>query len=1085
MLNIITCDFETFWNSKDYTLSKMGPIEYIRDQRFAPQLLGVAVNRGPAKIFSGVDEIRYALQKLELDKPDKIVVGHNLNGFDALIMSEYFGVHPALMMDTMVMARWCGVARMQNESHAKLTDWLGNGHKRAGTVISDGKAWPDQFTKAEQEDFKRYCCEDVEQCRDNFYSMLQYFKGKPDQFTELLTFATMTAKMATEPKLVIDRGILESYIDRLDAEAEASRKELSELFHFASTDDMLKAVRSSGKFCEMLRALGMEPPMKPSEKKTATLKAKLEFERETAVMKGEDTTELDEQIADLVDHPVMSPALSKNDLEFTALRDHPDPRIALLVDTRLEHNSSIQRSRAVSLLKFADGVTPVPVMLNALKAHTGRYSAGVSEGKSDGLQFQNLSKRDASKLDLRRAIHVPEGYAFVACDSSQIEARILAYAANETELVEQFRQKRDPYSELAEKIFGVPWQDIKSGAKSGDKKMKMYRNVGKTGILSCFAGDTEVLTDTGWKPIVMVSETDKLWDGESWVRHNGLICNGKKNTIELAGVRVTPDHLIFDGFSWKTVAALQNEPRYLKSAMFLAVEQSLIALWNNESVSGVSCTNVNVANAEHYIGTMDTLFPEENVQPLARIAAYVTEQICGALHENTLTLKSDSDSGISQSSVVNEDCSLAEQTRTVESICHLFNATVVQNLSGHCKQILEQAGLHGVTCVRRNSRTLQDMDQTMSAAQSLFLTPDCESVTSNESMYADNGVKILRTPLTRAMEEEVLSFVSRMLGISYYTYPRLKAGMTLLSSSTVSTTMETTKEETYAWLHGLSNAVTDVLFHLYKQKTTNSEKNCSNSELQMEEVYDIRNAGPNHRFVVRSKVGWLWCHNCGYGVGHTKYSNTLLRQGIRLHEDLDRHHELARYAHGIYRLAHPNIVAFWMQCQQVIEHMFSLKDTADMFSFGGPDGKLFKYGWVWMPSASGDLRVPSILLPNGYAIRYPGLDWQRNEKGKTEWTYEKPLGKNIVKSRIYGSQVVENICQSLAFFMLAWQGANMYRAGIPIVDNIHDSFGAVVPAADADATLAKMEHHMSCVPTWLPGFPVACEGEIGTDFTIA
>lgn len=708
MLNIITCDFETFWSSKEFTLTKMGPIEYIRDPRFVPQLLGVAINRGPAKIFSGEAEIRYALNKLELDKPDKIVVGHNLNGFDALILSEYFGVRPALMMDTMVMARWCGIARMQNESHAKLTDWLGNGHKRAGTVISDGKKWPDQFTKAEQEDFKRYCCEDVEQCRDNFYSMLQYFKGKPDQFTELLTFATMTAKMATEPKLVIDRGILEAYIDRLDAEAEASRKELSELFHFASTEDMLKAVRSSGKFCEMLRALGMEPPMKPSERKTATLKAKLEFERETAVMKGEDTTELGEQIADLVDHPVMSPALSKNDLEFTALRDHPDPRIALLVDTRLEHNSSIQRSRAVSLLKFADGVTPVPVMLNALKAHTGRYSAGVSEGKSDGLQFQNLSKRDASKLDLRRAIHVPEGYAFVACDSSQIEARILAYAANETELVEQFRQKRDPYSELAEKIFGVPWQDIKAGAKSGDKKMKLYRNVGKTSILSA-----------------------------------------------------------------------------------------------------------------------------------------------------------------------------------------------------------------------------------------------------------------------------------------------------------------------------------------------------------------------------------------GYGVGATKFSNTLLRSGSKLSEDLDRHFELAKEAHTIYRLAHPNIVAFWMQCQQVIEHMYSLRESVGMFSFGGPDGKLFKYGWVWMPSASGDLRVPSILLPNGYAIRYPGLAWQRNEKGKMEWTYEKPLGKNIVKSRIYGSQVVENICQSLAFFMLAWQGANMYRAGIPIVDNIHDSFGAVVPAADADATLAKMEHHMSCVPTWLPGFPVACEGEIGTDFTIA
>ena len=221
-------------------------------------------------------------------------------------------------------------------------------------------------------------------------------------------------------------------------------------------------------------------------------------------------------------------------------------------------------------------------------------------------------------------------------------------------------------------------------------------------------------------------------------------------------------------------------------------------------------------------------------------------------------------------------------------------------------------------------------------------------------------------------------------------------------------------------------------------------------------------------------VGKTSILSAGYGVGATKFSNTLLRSGSKLSEDLDRHFELAKEAHTIYRLAHPNIVAFWKQCQQVIEHMFNLKDTEDMFSFGGPDGKLFRYGWVWMPSASGDLRVPSILLPNGYAIRYPGLAWNNNEKGKIEWTYEKPLGKNIVKSRIYGSQVVENICQYLAFFMLAWQGANMYRAGIPLVDNIHDAFGAVVPAADADAS-CKMNTTFS----FRRGsrFPCCLEGE--------
>lgn len=1067
---LVVIDFETYWDSKTYTLSKMGPIEYVRNENFAPQLCAFAMSNGACCVdCSDVEHERLRTTFKNLDAHDVAWCGHNMHGFDSLILSEFFDFHPQKIYDTIAMMRWTGLSRVCRESHAALTEFLGNGHKAAGTVVSDHKQWPDDFKPEERAFFIQYCKDDAGQCYQNAQAMLPYMT--PDA----LRFMSITARMATEPSLVLDEDLLLEYLSDLDAAADKARQELMSMFSFQTNADMLAALRSADKFASMLRSLGVEPPLKESAAKTKTKREKLQL----AANAGRPGAA--EELENM--QPVMTYAFSKTDVDFVLMQDHPDPRVALLVRTRLQLNSSIDRSRAETLLKFARMHKPLPIMLGAWLAHTGRYSAGASADagtKTDKLQFQNLSKRDPSKRKLRQAIKVPKGKVVVACDSSQIEARGLAFVSNEVGLLTQFREGRDPYSELAETIFGVPWQDIKAGAKAGDKTMKMYRNTGKTGILSCFAGDTEVLTDTGWKPIVMVSETDKLWDGESWVRHNGLICNGKKNTIELAGVRVTPDHLIFDGFSWKTVAALQNEPRYLKSAMFLAVEQSLIALWNNESVSGVSCTNVNVANAEHYIGTMDTLFPEENVQPLARIAAYVTEQICGALHENTLTLKSDSDSGISQSSVVNEDCSLAEQTRTVESICHLFNATVVQNLSGHCKQILEQAGLHGVTCVRRNSRTLQDMDQTMSAAQSLFLTPDCESVTSNESMYADNGVKILRTPLTRAMEEEVLSFVSRMLGISYYTYPRLKAGMTLLSSSTVSTTMETTKEETYAWLHGLSNAVTDVLFHLYKQKTTNSEKNCSNSELQMEEVYDIRNAGPNHRFVVRSKVGWLWCHNCGYGVGHTKYSNTLLRQGIHLHEDLDRHHELARYAHGIYRAAHPNIVAFWKTAENVLEAML----RGESGTFGGPNNDIYTFG-IMPVGPRTDLCVPSVRFPSGYILRYPGLRAERNDRGKWQFVYDTYKGASKIPTHIYGGAFTNNLVQGLSFVdVIMYQGCRMDEAGIKLACNIHDAWASVVPEEQGEYVKQQMLHYMSIVPPALNGLPVACEAEIGTTFEI-
>ena len=1071
-MRIITLDFETYWDSKEYTLSKIGPISYIRDERFYAQLLSVRINREAVQVFEHSD-IPHVVANLGLERPDTVTVGHNISGFDALILSEIYGIRPRNIWDTIPMARWCGIARLTRENHKYLTAWLGHGVKQDGTVVSDGKRTREDFSPEEWAFFKQYCADDTMQCSENFYSMLPYMTA------DALKFMTITARMATEPAFMLDRQALADYIVELDAKAEQARQDISHIFAFSTKEELYKALRSSQTFVSMLRQLGCEAPMKVSEKKTEAARKALEAKIAERRLNGTATFYLERKLDNPEEYQVMVPALAKTDLEFLDLLDHPDPRVQQLVSMRLEHNSSGQMSRAKRFYDLSETGKPLPFMLKTFYAHTGRYGAGNSEGASDAINLQNVSKRNPNMLALRKAIRVPHGYKVVAADSSQIEARMVAYLANEVELLEQFRQGHDPYAELAEKIFGATAQEIHAGAKSGDKRMKMYRNVGKTAILSCFAADTEVLTDTGWRPIVMVSETDKLWDGESWVRHNGLICNGKKNTIELAGVRVTPDHLIFDGFSWKTVAALQNGPRYLKSAMFLAVEQSLIALWNNESVSGVSCTNVNVTNAEHYIGTMDTLFPEENVQQLARIAAYVTEQICGALHENMLTLKSDSDSGISQSSVMNEDCSLAEQTRTVESICRLFNVTVVQNLSGHCKQILEQAGLHDVTCVRRNNRTLQDMDQTMSAAQSLFLTPDCESVTSNESIYADNGVKILRTPLTRAMEEEVLSFVSRMLGISYYTYPRLKAGMTLLSSSTVSTTMETTKEETYAWLHGLSNAVTDVLFHLYKQKTTNSEKNCSNSELQMEEVYDIRNAGPNHRFVVRSKVGWLWCHNCGYGVGWKKFSDTLLRQGVKLDANLDEHAEIAKHAHSVYRMSNASIVTLWDRCQRVIN---ALAVGSSGF-FAGPHNDLIEYGLMPVPGAS-DL-VPSIKMPSGYIIRYMNLHAETIEGSKRpQYFYKRIKGKGIIKTKVYGGATTEHCCQCLAFQLLMWQACRMAEQGIHLHGNIHDSFAAIVPEEQVEQTAAVMTKCMSEVPDWLPGFPVSCEAEVGIDFTV-
>ena len=475
---LVVIDFETYWDSKTYTLSKMGPIEYVRNEKFTPQLCAFTLSNGSCCVDCSVVEHERLRTTFEnLDTHDVAWCGHNMHGFDSLILSEFFDFHPQKIYDTIAMMRWTGLSRVCRESHAALTEFLGNGNKAAGTVVSDHKQWPDDFTPEERAFFIQYCKDDAGQCYQNAQAMLPYMT--PDA----LRFMSITARMATEPSFVLDEDLLLEYLSDLDAAADKARQELMAMFSFQTNADMLAALRSADKFADMLRSLGVEPPLKESAAKTKTKREKLQLAADAG--RPGAAEELENM------QPVLTYAFSKTDVDFVLMQDHPDPRVALLVRTRLQLNSSIDRSRAETLLKFARMHKPLPIMLGAWLAHTGRYSAGASADagtKTDKLQFQNLSKRDPSKRKLRQAIKVPKGKVVVACDSSQIEARGLAFVSNEVGLLTQFREGRDPYSELAETIFGVPWQDIKAGAKSGDKQMKMYRNTGKTGILSCGYG---------------------------------------------------------------------------------------------------------------------------------------------------------------------------------------------------------------------------------------------------------------------------------------------------------------------------------------------------------------------------------------------------------------------------------------------------------------------------------------------------------------------------------------------------------------------------------------------------------------------
>jgi DNA polymerase len=105
-------------------------------------------------------------------------------------------------------------------------------------------------------------------------------------------------------------------------------------------------------------------------------------------------------------------------------------------------------------------------------AHTGRW------GGDDKINLQNLPSRGANGNKLKQSIRAPAGYLLIDSDSSQIEARILAWLAGQDDLVTAFANGEDVYKIMASSIYAKPAEEI----------TKEERFVGKTTILGAGYG---------------------------------------------------------------------------------------------------------------------------------------------------------------------------------------------------------------------------------------------------------------------------------------------------------------------------------------------------------------------------------------------------------------------------------------------------------------------------------------------------------------------------------------------------------------------------------------------------------------------
>ena len=122
-------------------------------------------------------------------------------------------------------------------------------------------------------------------------------------------------------------------------------------------------------------------------------------------------------------------AFSKTDEGFKALLEHEDERIQAIVAARLGIKSTLEETRTQRFIEIADrGFLPIPLRYYA--AHTGRW------GGDDKVNLQNLPRQSP----LKYAIIAPTGHMVIDSDSSQIEARVLAWLSGQEDLVTAFRE---------------------------------------------------------------------------------------------------------------------------------------------------------------------------------------------------------------------------------------------------------------------------------------------------------------------------------------------------------------------------------------------------------------------------------------------------------------------------------------------------------------------------------------------------------------------------------------------------------------------------------------------------------------------
>lgn len=394
----VFADFESFWGTK-YSLRSPGMsyTDYICHEKF--QVHGCAFIIGetlPEFKTEQETEDTFAWLIDMQERGHKIrLICHNMLFDGAIARLKYdFVADEYFCTLAMIDAMYQGaIGNGLDECMKKLLGWE-SGKDDIIKEIKDIRT--EDLTDEQWEKLDKYAKSDIKATRELYTKFSMSLPAEEHKIMDILL------KAYCDPKLEFNEKILQEAC----READQARDEMvnAALSH-GVTEKILKGNKT---FPDFLESLGYEVPMKENAK-------------------GE-----------------LIPALAKTDEGFISMLESDDERLSALANGRLAVKSTQAQTRAYRFKKMHEDIGKFMVAYNYARAHTWRVTGG------NKINPANLKR--GSKL--RICIQAILRHVLAVADSSQIECRSTGYLAGQDDLMQLFRDKRDPYNEMATEIFG-------------------------------------------------------------------------------------------------------------------------------------------------------------------------------------------------------------------------------------------------------------------------------------------------------------------------------------------------------------------------------------------------------------------------------------------------------------------------------------------------------------------------------------------------------------------------------------------------------------------------------------------------------